>query len=178
MYRHGLLPFPENNEDGGVPMKIKNMDEFKKLLEILQSHDISEVSFKTGLNSFTVKRAERPHASHFIHSTKTTEEADRTEAKRRRNEIEDAPATATHHEIKAPLVGTFYRAPTPGADPFVEIGDQVSAEDTLCIIEAMKSMNEIKADVSGVISDIRAQNGELVEFGQTIILIDQTTPSR
>lgn len=157
-------------------MKIKNMDELKELLETLQNYDISEASFKTGLNSLTIKRFERPHAPHSLHTIKASEEAGRTEPKHRVAEIEDAPSVP-RHEIKAPLVGTFYRAPTPGADPFVEIGDRVSAEDTLCIIEAMKSMNEIKADVSGVISDIRAQNGELVEFGQTIILIDQTTPS-
>ena len=76
-------------------------------------------------------------------------------------------------EVKAPMVGTVYAASSPGAAPYVQVGDRVSEGDILCVIEAMKMMNQIEADVSGVIKSIRIQNGEPVEFGQTLIVIDQ-----
>lgn len=77
------------------------------------------------------------------------------------------------YEVTAPMVGTFYAATSPGAAPFVQVGDRVSEGDTLCIIEAMKMMNQIEADVAGTVKSIRMQNGEPVEFGQTLIVIDQ-----
>jgi acetyl-CoA carboxylase biotin carboxyl carrier protein len=76
-------------------------------------------------------------------------------------------------EVKAPMVGTFYAASSPGAAPYVQVGDRINEGDTLCIIEAMKMMNQIDADVSGIVKSIRLQNGEPVEFGQTMIVIDQ-----
>lgn len=75
------------------------------------------------------------------------------------------------HPIKSPIVGTFYRAPAPGAPPFVEVGDHVSPGQTLCIVEAMKVMNEIESDVSGTVVKILVENGEPVEHGQTLFLI-------
>jgi acetyl-CoA carboxylase biotin carboxyl carrier protein len=75
--------------------------------------------------------------------------------------------------VAAPMVGTFYAASSPGAAPYVQVGDRVSEGDTLCIIEAMKMMNQIEADVSGVVKSIRVQNGEPVEYGQTLFVIDQ-----
>ena len=88
-----------------------------------------------------------------------------------------APAAAEPEEdgflVSAPMVGTFYAASSPGAAPYVQVGDRVKEGDTLCIIEAMKMMNQIEADVSGVVKSIRVQNGEPVEYGQTLIVIDQ-----
>ena len=88
-----------------------------------------------------------------------------------------APAPAEPEEdgfeVTAPMVGTFYAASSPGAAPYVQVGDRVNEGDTLGIIEAMKMMNQIEADVSGVVKSIRLQNGEPVEFGQTMIVIDQ-----
>jgi acetyl-CoA carboxylase biotin carboxyl carrier protein len=75
-------------------------------------------------------------------------------------------------EIKAPMVGTYYAAPAPGAKPFVEIGSQVEAGDTLCIIEAMKMMNQIEASVSGRVVSILAENGEPVEFDQVLFVVE------
>ena len=76
------------------------------------------------------------------------------------------------HVIKSPLVGTFYRSPSPGAPPFVEVGDIVSPGQVLCIVEALKVMNEIESDVRGKIVKILAENGETVEYGQPLFLID------
>jgi acetyl-CoA carboxylase biotin carboxyl carrier protein len=75
-------------------------------------------------------------------------------------------------EIKSPMVGTFYRAPSPGAKPYVEIGDNVKSGDVVCIIEAMKLMNEIKSEVGGKVVQILVENGEPVEFGQTLFLVE------
>jgi acetyl-CoA carboxylase biotin carboxyl carrier protein len=82
-----------------------------------------------------------------------------------------APAAAEGHVLKAPMVGTFYRAATPGAKPFAEIGDTVKAGQTVCIIEAMKLMNEIEADKDGTIKAILAENGQPVEYGEPLIVI-------
>ena len=76
-------------------------------------------------------------------------------------------------EVTAPMVGTVYAASSPGAAPYVQVGDRVNEGDILCVIEAMKMMNQIEADVAGVIKSIRIQNGEPVEFGQTLFVIDQ-----
>ncbi len=77
-----------------------------------------------------------------------------------------------YHVIKSPLVGTFYRSPSPGAPPFVEVGDIVSPGQVLCIIEALKVMNEIESDVRGRVEKILVENGETVEYGQPLFLID------
>ena len=84
-----------------------------------------------------------------------------------------APAApvVSGHGVKAPMVGTFYRAPNPGAAPFVEVGQSVKEGDPLCIIEAMKLLNEIEADKSGVIKEILVENGEPVEYGQPLFVI-------
>lgn len=82
-----------------------------------------------------------------------------------------APAAQQGHVVKAPMVGTFYRASNPGAVPFAEVGQSVKEGDALCIIEAMKLMNEIEADKTGVIKEILIENGEPVEFGQPLFVI-------
>ena len=84
---------------------------------------------------------------------------------------EVAPAEPTGHAVKSPMVGTFYRSPTPGADSFVKIGDTVKEGQTLCIIEAMKLLNEIESDKSGVVKEILCENGQGVEFGQALFII-------
>jgi acetyl-CoA carboxylase biotin carboxyl carrier protein len=84
---------------------------------------------------------------------------------------EAVPAEPTGHAVKSPMVGTFYRSPTPGADSFVKIGDTVKEGQTLCIIEAMKLLNEIESDKSGVVKEILCENGQGVEFGQALFII-------
>ena len=86
--------------------------------------------------------------------------------------VEAAPAAVTGHQVKSPMVGSFYRASSPGAKPFVELGDQVKEGQTLCIIEAMKILNEIEADKSGTVTRILADNGQAVEYGQPLFVIE------
>jgi|SRR6187549_3836841 len=83
-----------------------------------------------------------------------------------------APAEPKGHTLKSPMVGTFYRAPSPGAPSFVEVGQSVSKGQTLCIIEAMKLLNEIESDVAGTVKSILVENGQPVEYGQPLFLIE------
>jgi acetyl-CoA carboxylase biotin carboxyl carrier protein len=90
--------------------------------------------------------------------------------------IEPAPIPAAEpvsvgHSVKSPMVGTFYRAASPGAKSFVEIGDVVKVGDTVCIIEAMKILNEIEADMSGTVTQILCENGQAIEYGQPMVVI-------
>ncbi|MDD0840040.1 acetyl-CoA carboxylase biotin carboxyl carrier protein [Curvibacter sp. HBC61] len=83
-----------------------------------------------------------------------------------------APAAAAGHVVKSPMVGTFYRASSPGAKPFVEVGSQIKEGETICIIEAMKILNEIEADKSGTVTQILGENGQAVEYGQPLFIIE------
>ncbi|CAN5225542.1 acetyl-CoA carboxylase biotin carboxyl carrier protein [soil metagenome] len=85
--------------------------------------------------------------------------------------IPEAPAAPTGHIVKSPMVGTFYRSPSPGSKPFFEVGQTVKEGETLCIIEAMKLLNEIEADASGEIKQVMVENGQAVEYGQPLFLI-------
>ena len=86
----------------------------------------------------------------------------------------EAPPAEEGHVVKSPMVGTFYRSASPGAKPFVEVGDTVQQGDVLCIVEAMKLMNEIEADASGTIKAVVAENGQPVEFGQPLFIIAES----
>lgn len=85
--------------------------------------------------------------------------------------VAEAPAAIEGHVVKSPMVGTFYRSSAPGAAAFVDVGSQVKAGDTLCIIEAMKLLNEIEADVGGTVKQILVENGQPVEYGQALFII-------
>lgn len=88
-------------------------------------------------------------------------------------EADTAPPSTEEHVVKAPIVGTFYRAPSPDSDPFVEVGDSVEEGDVLCIIEAMKLMNEIECETSGTIKEILVEDAEPVEFDQPLFVLDE-----
>jgi acetyl-CoA carboxylase biotin carboxyl carrier protein len=85
---------------------------------------------------------------------------------------EVTPAADEGHAVKSPMVGTFYRSPSPDAKPFVEVGDTVAIGDTICIVEAMKLLNEIEADKAGVIKKILIDNGQAIEYGEPLFIID------
>lgn len=99
-----------------------------------------------------------------------------TLAQPQQSAVPTAPAQATgkeYHEIRSPIVGTFYRAPAPDADPYVEVGQHVKVGTVLCIVEAMKLMNEIESDVEGVVAKILVENGKPVEYNQVLFLIEK-----
>ena len=149
----------------------------KKLIELLDESGIAEIEITEGEESVRISRYSRhapvaapaaaPVAAAAPPAAPVPPAAAIVEAA--------APAEAEEdgYEVTSPMVGTYYAASSPGAAPYVQVGDRVNEGDTLCIIEAMKMMNQIESDVSGVIKSIRIQNGEPVEFGQTLFVIDQ-----
>lgn len=151
----------------------------KKLIELLDESGIAEIEITEGEESVRISRYAQgvPAAPAPAPVTMAAPAAAPAPAPAASAAPagDSAPAEEVEEgfEVTAPMVGTFYAASSPGAAPFVQVGDRVNEGDTLCIIEAMKMMNQIEADVSGVIKSIRLQNGEPVEFGQVLIVIDQ-----
>ncbi|HEX5788166.1 MAG TPA: acetyl-CoA carboxylase biotin carboxyl carrier protein [Woeseiaceae bacterium] len=148
----------------------------KKLIELLDESGIAELEITEGEESVRISRypqgmamAAPPPVYHAPPAPAPAESAG--------GAAQSAPAAREPEEdgfeVVAPMVGTFYAAASPGASPFVQVGDRVQEGDTLCIIEAMKMMNQIEADVAGIVKSIRVQNGEPVEYGQTLFVIDQ-----
>jgi len=144
----------------------------KKLVKIATSNDISGLEVEE--NGFRVKidketktvhtTVAQPQFSVPVPSNNNPEPAATAEAKK-------PEAEENLHEIKSPIVGTLYRAPAPDADPYIQVGDTVSVGSILCIVEAMKLMNEIESDVSGKVVKILAENGRPVEYNQPLFLI-------
>ncbi|MGI9271513.1 MAG: acetyl-CoA carboxylase biotin carboxyl carrier protein [Woeseiaceae bacterium] len=152
----------------------------KKLIELLDESGIAEIEITEGEESVRISRysqnappvvaAPAPIAAAIAAPAAAPAAPSAAPAA--------APAPPAEPEetgfsVDAPMVGTFYGSSSPGAAPYVQVGDRVNEGDTLCIIEAMKMMNQIEADISGVIKSIRVQNGEPVEYGQTLFVIDQ-----
>ncbi|HVC28774.1 MAG TPA: acetyl-CoA carboxylase biotin carboxyl carrier protein [Gammaproteobacteria bacterium] len=147
----------------------------KKLIELLEESGIAEIEISEGEESVRISRygGTAPAATHAA-APAVMLAASPTAA-------QQAPAVApapghqeipAGHQVKAPMVGTFYRSSSPGAKPFVEVGSVVKEGDTLCIIEAMKMMNQIESDKSGTVKAILANNGDPVEFGQPLIIVE------
>ena len=150
----------------------------KKLIELLDDSGIAEIEITEGEESVRISRyaagtpvAAAPVAAPAAPAPSPASAPAPSEASSPASQ--PAAAEEDGYEVTAPMVGTFYAASSPGAAPYVQVGDRVSEGDTLCIIEAMKMMNQIEADVAGVVKSIRIQNGEPVEFGQVLFVIDQ-----
>ncbi len=148
----------------------------KKLIELLDESGIAEIEITEGDDSVRISRYATGAPVAVSPPAPVAAPAPAEAAATQTEPVAAAASAAPEEEgfaVTAPMVGTFYAAPSPGASPYVQVGDRVSTGDTLCIIEAMKMMNQIEADVSGVVKSIRLQNGEPVEYGQTLIVIDQ-----
>ncbi len=143
----------------------------KKLIELLQESGIAELEITEGDDSVRIRRypaaavsAPAPPAPVAVEAP-----APATVSAASAPVVETSPGG---HQVTAPMVGTFYDSPAPGAKPFVQIGSLVGEGDVLCIIEAMKMMNQIEADVSGTVVSILIENGEPVEFDQPLFIIE------
>jgi acetyl-CoA carboxylase biotin carboxyl carrier protein len=148
-----------------------DLRKLKTLIDLVESSGIAELEIQEGEERVRITRASQqpPHAL-MAHPQPIAAHAPPTAIAPAPAEAPAAPVEEGH-TVKSPMVGTFYRAASPGGAPFVEIGDTVAQGDTLCIVEAMKLMNEIEADASGVVKAILAENGQPVEFGQPLFLI-------
>jgi acetyl-CoA carboxylase biotin carboxyl carrier protein len=145
----------------------------KKLIELLDESGIAEIEITEGEEAIRISRyaTSAPVAPAPVAAAPLAPPP--AAAPSQSAEFAPAPVEEDGYLVSAPMVGTFYSSSSPGAAPYVQVGDRVSEGDTLCIIEAMKMMNQIEADVSGMIKSIRVQNGEPVEYGQTLFVIDQ-----
>ena len=149
----------------------------KKLIELLDESGIAEIEITEGEEAVRISRystgAPAAPAPAAVAAAPAPQAPSPAAAPAQSPEPAAGPPDEDGYLVPAPMVGTFYSASTPGAAPYVQVGDRVSEGDTLCIIEAMKMMNQIEADVSGTIKSIRVQNGEPIEYGQTLFVIDQ-----
>lgn len=148
----------------------------KKLIELLEESDIGELEIKEGEESVRISR-NNPNAQYYA-TTPAPAPAPAT-APAPAPATSDSGDTASNaqnsspsgHSVKSPMVGTFYRSPSPGSAAFVEVGQHVKVGDVICIVEAMKMMNQIEADKAGVIEAILVEDGEPVEFDQPLVTI-------
>jgi acetyl-CoA carboxylase biotin carboxyl carrier protein len=149
----------------------------KKLIELLDESGIAEIEITEGEESVRISRHSHGYAPQMPQNAYAPPPAQAPAAPAAPQPAAVAAAESKAEEdgfaVIAPMVGTFYGAASPGSAPFVQVGDRVNPGDTLCIVEAMKMMNQIEAEVSGTIKSIRVQNGEPVEYGQVLFIIDQ-----
>ena len=146
-----------------------DLRKLKTLIELVESSGIAELEVSEGEERVRITRS-MPSAHHAISRDSSALGTAPEVSMGAAGQPPAAPA-AEGHVVKAPMVGTFYRAASPGSASFVEVGDAVQAGDPLCIIEAMKLMNEIEADQAGVVKAILVENGQAVEYGQPLVII-------
>jgi acetyl-CoA carboxylase biotin carboxyl carrier protein len=143
----------------------------KKLIELLEESQVAEIEIHEGEESVRISRMNQGAAAPAFYPPPQVMAAPAPAVAAPAPEPAAEPAAPSGHQVTSPMVGTFYEAPSPGAKSFVEVGQQVSAGDTLCIIEAMKMLNQIEADKAGKITARLAENGQPVEFGQPLFVI-------
>ncbi len=138
----------------------------KKLMELLEKSGMAEIEINEGEESVRISRyGNGPMAAPVAAAPIAAPVAAIDSA------VNDAPATIDGHPISSPMVGTFYGSASPTTNAFVSIGQHVNQGDTICIVEAMKIMNQIEADQSGTVTEILCKDGDAIEFGQTLVVI-------
>ena len=150
-----------------------DLRKIKTLIDLLEQSGISELEVKEGEES--VRIARHPTGANAPYMTYAPPPAALPAAPAAAPAVAPAvakPPVMKGHPVKSPMVGTFYRAPSPGAKAFVEVGQTVKQGQTLCIIEAMKMLNQIESDVSGVVTEILIENGQPVQFDQPLFMVE------
>jgi acetyl-CoA carboxylase biotin carboxyl carrier protein len=150
-----------------------DLRKLKKLIDLVQESGIGELEITEGEERVKIVRGGQVEVAHpATAAPAVVPVGPGPAAAPSAAPAPEAPAAPEGHVVKSPMVGTFYRAPSPDAEPFVDIGDAVKAGQTICIIEAMKLMNEIEADRDGVVKSILVENGQPVEYGEPLIVIE------
>lgn len=144
----------------------------KKLIEMLEESHLTELEIREGEETIRLSRANPSGGMPMAMMAPQMPMSMPMPAAAAAADKPAAAETPTGHVVTSPMVGTFYRSPSPNASPFVEVGSQVKVGDTLCIIEAMKMLNQIESDKAGVVQVILAENGGPVEFGQPLFVIE------
>ncbi len=156
-------------------MRDKDLQKIEKLIELMDKKGLTEIEIKKPFLKIHLKREEitkyeKPRVK--IQETEALKEVLEEKEIKEKEEIKEREDK--FYFITAPLVGTFYRAPAPDAEPYVEVGAQIRPGQVVCIIEAMKIMNEIESEVGGIVREILVKNGEPVEYGQKLFKIELT----
>ncbi len=141
----------------------------KKLIEMLEESNLAEIEIREGEEAIRISRASSV-AAPVVTAAPVAMAAPAAAAPVTAESAK--PAAPAGHAVASPMVGTFYRSSAPGSKAFVDIGSKVSIGDTICIIEAMKMMNEIEADKAGIVKAILKENGQPVEFGEALFIIE------
>ncbi|MDX1304182.1 acetyl-CoA carboxylase biotin carboxyl carrier protein [Photobacterium sp.] len=147
----------------------------KKLIELVEESGIAELEISEGEESVRISRnvpASAMPAQQFMAAPQFAAPAQTAPAEAAAPVAPAAPAESAGHKVLSPMVGSFYRAPSPEAKAFVEVGQSVNVGDTLCIVEAMKMMNQIQSDKAGVVVAILAEDGDAIEFDQPLVIIE------
>ena len=143
----------------------------KKLIELLETSDIAEIEIKEGEEAVRISRNSSVTTTVAVPTASPVAAPALSPAAPAAAEEKPAPQATSGHVVSSPMVGTFYRSPSPSSPPFVEVGTHVKAGDVVCIVEAMKMMNQIEAERAGIIEAILVKDGEPVEFDQPLATI-------
>jgi acetyl-CoA carboxylase biotin carboxyl carrier protein len=143
----------------------------KKLIELLETSDIAEIEIKEGEEAVRISRNSSVTTAVAAPAAAPVAAPAPSPAAPAAAEEKPAPQATSGHVVSSPMVGTFYRSPSPSSPPFVEVGTHVKAGDVVCIVEAMKMMNQIEAEKAGIIEAILVKDGEPVEFDQPLVTI-------
>ena len=149
-----------------------DLRKLKTLIDLVSESNISELEITEAEGKVRIVKGGIAAPVQYVQTMAAPAAAQPAAAAAPAAEAAPAPAAATGHVVKSPMVGTFYRSSSPGAAAFVEVGSQVKEGETVCIIEAMKILNEIEADKSGTITQILGENGQAVEYGQPLFIIE------
>lgn len=160
------MPFLETTMKSKIDYK-----EISKLVEFLEEKDLSDFELEVEGLKIKISRASSGTAPPIIAASSTAPMEGELETSSKPETSKPAKGENNIHYILSPMVGTFYRSPDPASPAFVEKGDKIEKNQTLCIIEAMKLMNEIESDINGTITDVFVQNGKPIEYGQKLFAI-------
>ena len=151
-----------------------DLNYIKKLVKLVEDSNISEIEVEQNELRIKVTKNSQPvfSAPQYTHAVAAPAAAPQISAPKA-EALPVAAAPSKYHEVKSPIVGTYYKSPKPDADAYVKVGDRVTIGQTLCIIEAMKLMNEIESDVTGTVMEILIDNGRAVEYGQPLFRIQE-----
>ena len=147
-----------------------DLRKIKKLIEMLQESDLNEIEVREGEESVRINREKE--VQHFVQAQSEKVSNAKKSVSKRGSLEEDKDEDLNLKNIKSPMVGTFYRKPAPDKSPFIEVGQKINIGDTVCIVEAMKMMNQVKSEFEGTIKETHIQDGQPVEFDQTLISVE------
>ncbi|KHF39542.1 acetyl-CoA carboxylase biotin carboxyl carrier protein [Halalkalibacter okhensis] len=159
------------------------VQELKELIKALDQSNVDELKFEQEGTKLVLKKQQAPVSTvekvvevakqaPVVSAPAVTAEAPTEAPVTEAQKQQEVTVNTNVHTITSPMVGTFYSAPSPDSDPYVKQGDKVSEDSVVCIVEAMKLMNEIEAEVNGKITEVLAENGELVEYGQPLFVVE------